>query len=147
MLETTRWNPFDEIFAFQRQADRLFNQIWRDLPAQTAEPWPSASLQVKASDDGWRIQVPMPGIDPAHVNLEVAGTTLTIRTEDPDTAQEGAARYERTLTVPQFLDLEKLSASHRHGMLELTLPLKDSVKPRRVQIQTEPETTKQLTAK
>jgi len=36
--------------------------------------------------------------------------------------------------IPQFLDVEKLTASHRHGMLRLTLPLKESVKPRRVQI-------------
>jgi hypothetical protein len=47
--------------------------------------------------------------------------------------------------IPQFLDLEKLTASHRHGMLRLTLPLKESVKPRRVQIETQVEDQKQLT--
>jgi HSP20 family molecular chaperone IbpA len=46
--------------------------------------------------------------------------------------------------IPQFLDLEKLTASHRHGMLRLTLPLKESVKPRRIQIETEVEEHKQL---
>jgi HSP20 family molecular chaperone IbpA len=40
---------------------------------------------------------------------------------------------ERTLTIPQFLDTEKISASHRHGLLQFTLPLKESVKPRRVE--------------
>ena len=51
------------------------------------------------------------------------------------------------MTVPQFLDLDRLTATHRHGMLELTLPLKESVKPRRVQIEgvTETKTQKQLT--
>ena len=43
------------------------------------------------------------------------------------------ARYEQTLTIPQFLDTKKISASHRHGLLQLTLPLKESVKPRRVE--------------
>jgi hypothetical protein len=46
--------------------------------------------------------------------------------------------------IPQFLDVEKLTASHRHGMLRLTLPLKESVKPRRVQIETQVEDQKQL---
>jgi hypothetical protein len=32
------------------------------------------------------------------------------------------------------LDLEKITASHKHGMLRLTVPFKDSVKPRRIQI-------------
>ena len=53
---------------------------------------------------------------------------------DPD---QNVSRYEQTLMIPQFLDLEKLTASHRHGMLRLTLPLRESVKPRRVQIDTQ----------
>ena len=57
---------------------------------------------------------------------------------------KNVTRYEQTLVIPQFLDLEKLTASHRHGMLRLTLPLKDSVKPRRVQIETEAEDQKRL---
>ena len=49
------------------------------------------------------------------------------------------------MTVPQSLDLDRITATHRHGMLELTLPLKDSVKPRRVQIEGVAESQKQLT--
>jgi hypothetical protein len=47
--------------------------------------------------------------------------------------------------MPQFLDLEKIRASHHHGMLRLALPLKESVKPRRIQIETRTDDTKQLT--
>ena len=52
---------------------------------------------------------------------------------------------ETPVPVHLILDLEKLTASHRHGMLRLTLPLKESVKPRRVQIDTQVEDQKQLT--
>jgi HSP20 family protein len=44
--------------------------------------------------------------------------------------------------VPQFLDLEKISAAHKHGLLSLTLPLKESIKPRRIQIATGSEQKK-----
>jgi HSP20 family protein len=144
MFGMTRWSPFDDVFNFQREVDRAFNQFWSDLPTRTAVG-SSPSFQVHTSDDGWRIDVPMPGIDPKDVGLEVAGNTLAIRAE---TQAEGddkhVSRYEQTLTIPHFLDLDKLSASHRHGMLRLTLPLKDSVKPRRIQIDTKPEEQKQL---
>jgi HSP20 family protein len=146
MLGLTRWNTFDEVFNFQREVDRLFNQFWSDLPTRTANgSWPS--FQVHAHDDGWRIEVPMPGIDPKNVTLEVAGNTLAIRVADPG-EQKGTniSRLEQTIAVPQFLDLEKLTASLRHGMLELTLPLKDSVKPRRIEIDVTGTDTKQLTA-
>ena len=146
MFGLTRWNSFDDVFNFQREVDRLFNQFWSDLPTRTApSSGSSPSFQVNSTDDGWRIDIPLPGIDPKDVHLEVAGNNLSIRAEAPsDDKDKNSLRYEQTFTVPQFLDLEKLTASHRHGMLRLTLPLKESVKPRRVQIETEVEEHKQL---
>ena len=144
MFGMTRWSPFEEMFTFQREVDRLFNQFWSDLPTRTAAG-SSPSFQVNATDEGWRIDVPMPGIDPKDVTLEAAGNTLSIRAggQNGDTNDKNT-RYEQTLSLPQFLDLEKLSASHHHGMLRLSVPLKESVKPRRIQIETQPEEQKQL---
>ena len=145
MFGLTRWNSFDDVFSFQREVDRLFNQFWSDLPTRPAVSQ-GPSFQVNGTEDGWRVDVPLPGIDPKDVSLEVAGHNLTIRAETPsDGKDQNVSRYEQTLVVPQFLDLEKLTASHRHGMLRLTLPLKESVKPRRVQIDTQVEDQKQLT--
>ena len=139
----SRWNSFDDVFNFQREVDRLFTQFWSDLPARTASASPS--FHVNATEEGWRIDVPLPGIDPKNVDLEVAGNNLTIRAGSAgDKQDQNGARYEQTLTIPPFLDLDKLSASHRHGMLQLTVPLKESVKPRRIQIETQTEDQKQL---
>lgn len=143
MLGLTRWNSFDDVFNFQREVDRLFNQFWSDLPTRTASSSPS--FHVNSTDDGWRIDIPLPGIDPKDVHLEVAGNNLSIRAEVPSGDKDkNSMHYEQAFTVPQFLDLEKLAASHRHGMLRLTVPLKESVKPRRVQIETEIEDQKRL---
>ena len=134
MFGTTRWTQYDDIFNFQGEVDRLFNRFWRDLPTRTpvnATP----SFQVQTTDDGWQVEVPLPGIDPKYVHLEVAGNTLSIRVEVPGDTQHEALRREQTLNIPPFLDLEKLGASHQHGMLRLTMPIKDAVRPRRVEIQ------------
>jgi HSP20 family protein len=122
------------MFSLQREVDRLFNQFWNDLPTRTAAGQ-SPSFQVNSTDNGWHIDVPLPGVDPKHVNVEVAGTTLTIQAEEPGDKGERSLRYEQSFTVPQFLDLDKITASHKHGMLRLALPLKQSVKPRRIQIE------------
>lgn len=139
MFGLTRWNPVDDVFSFQREVDRLFNQFWNDLPTRTAAGQ-SPSFQVNSTEDGWRIDVPLPGVDPQNVNLEVAGNTLTIRADQPAEKDGQAIRYEQSFSIPQFLDLEKISASHKHGMLRLTLPLKESVKPRRIPIEGAPDT-------
>ena len=145
----TRWNRVDDVFTFQREVDRLFNQFWSDLPTRPGTTnGSSPSFHVNASEDGWRIDIPVPGIDPKDVSLDVAGNTLSIRAEGNGGDKEaGVARYEQSFTVPPFLDLDKLSASHRHGMLRLTLPLKESVKPRRIQIDTQDDGQKQLVSR
>ncbi len=134
MFGLTRWNPVDDVFSFQREVDRLFNQFWNDLPTRTAAGQ-SPSFQVNTTNDGWRIDVPLPGISPENVSLEVASNTLTIRAEEQGENGERAARYEQSFTIPQFLDLEKITASHKHGMLRLMAPLKENLKPRRIPIE------------
>lgn len=135
-------SPFDNFFQIQREFDRMFNQFWTDLPARTTNA--RSSFNVSANDDQWLIEVPIPGIDPKNVSLEVAGNTLTIKAREPKTDKRQEYNYEQTLTIPPFLDLDRISASHRHGMLELTIPVKDAVKPRRIQIGGERDERKQL---
>jgi HSP20 family protein len=137
-------NPFEDIFNFQREADRLFNQVWNDLSTHSFRS-ANYPFQVYTDDNDWRLEIPMPGIDPKQVSIDVAGNTISVRAEESGGRYDGEARYEQSVSVPQFLDLDKITASHRHGMLVLTLPLKDSVKPRRVQIEGVAEPQKQLT--
>jgi HSP20 family protein len=144
MFGLTRWNSFDDVFNFQREVDRLLTQFWSDLPTRTATG-SSPSFHVDTTEDGWRVDVPLPGIDPKNVSLEVAGNNLTIHADVPsENGNKNVPGYEQTLTIPQFLDLDKMTASHRFGMLRLTLPLKESVKPRQIKIETQVEDQKQL---
>jgi HSP20 family protein len=145
MFGLTRWNPVDDFFSFQRDIERMFDQFWSELPARTAAA-PANGFQVKSNDEGWRIDVPIPGIDPKHVNVDVAGHTVTLRAVEPAEDKSGdQVKYEQSFTLPQFLDVEKMTAAYHHGMLQFTVPLKDSVKPRRLQIETTGE-KKQLAA-
>ena len=84
----------------------------------------------------WRIGVALPGVAPENVEVNVTGQTVHIRAIE----REGDAtttRYEQMVTVPDTVDAEKIAATFRHGLLELTLPLKDVVKSRRIEISTE----------
>ena len=145
MLGLTRWNPYEELFNFQREVDHLFNRFWSDLPARSATG-SSTTFQVSSDEQGWRIDLPIPGIDPKDVTLEAAGNTLSIRAEDSANTKDRtrAVRYQQTLTLPQFLDLDKIGATYHHGMLRLTLPLKESVRPKRIRIDMAHEDQKQL---
>lgn len=126
-------SPLNDGFSTPPDVARMFDHLWSDLPRGAAAS-PISGLQVRTTDDGWRIDIPIPGIAPEDVALEASGNTVSIRTAVGDDKDSNSIRYERSFTVPRFLDLDKMTASYRHGMLELRLPLKESVKPRRIPI-------------
>ena len=144
MFGQTRRNSFENVFNFQREADRLLNQAWADVPARAFVSAPTYPFQIHTAEDSWRIEIPMPGIDPATVNLEVAGNTIVVRSEREGGRNDGATQWELTLTMPRIQDLDGVRATHRHGLLVLTVPLKESVKPRRIQIEGVTDTQNQL---
>ena len=113
MFRLSRGNSFDDVFNFQREVDRLFNQFWSDLPTRTAPAGASPAFQVNATDDGWRVDVPLPGIDPKGVSLEVAGNNLTIRAEAPEETRDQNVFALRTdaddSAVPRYSETDRLA--------------------------------------
>lgn len=150
----TRWNPFDELSTLHREMDRLFGRAFSDTPAGTvAQASFVPAVEVANQKDGWTVRLAIPGVDPKDLQIEVAGNTLTVRGErrreernEPYMTEFSYGRFERTLTLPESIDGDKVTANYRNGMLDLRLPLHESVKPRKVQIAVDKEKDeKQLT--
>ncbi len=147
MFGQVRDSSFGDVFNFQREVDR-FNQFLGNGPVRPVQTTPIYPFQIHTAQDYWRMEIPMPGVDPTRVTLEVAGNAIAVRVEHDGGRDDGATQWEQTITVPRILDLDGMRATHRHGMLVLTIPLKESVKPRRVQIDgvgADTKTQKQLT--
>jgi len=145
--ELVRWNPFDDLFALSRQFDRHIERpgrsqgrIGRSLSAPLAG-YPA--IDVTTEEHGWHLRVALPGIAPEDVDVTVAGTTLSLRATER-TGDQTQARYEHRVAVPEMVDAEKITATCRHGLLDVFLPFKEAVKPRRIEVST--EGTKRLSA-
>jgi HSP20 family protein len=101
---------------------------------------------VLSGKDAWHVRVALPGIDPKNVQIDLAGDTLTIRGErsrihpvgndktQAHLTEIAYGRFERTLTLPDAIDSDKVNATYNNGMLELSLPLRESLKPRRIEV-------------
>jgi HSP20 family protein len=140
MADLMRWNPFDEFRRITEAFERELNRWW-SRPAWTA--YSSFDTRISTSDDGYRIRIPLPGIAPEHVEVNVTGRTLHVRATERE-GDSDVVRYEQVLTLPATVDTEKIAATFNHGLLELTCPYQEAVKPRRIQIAT--EAPKQLQA-
>jgi HSP20 family molecular chaperone IbpA len=135
MFSVNRGTTFNDIFNFQSDIDRVANQVWNELPPCSSRTASSpCPFHVVTDRNHRRMLFPMPGIDPKMIAVDVTGNTIAVRAEQAGGSRDGEMHYEQTITVPPLLELGGLAATHRHGMLELTLPVKDGVKPRRIEI-------------
>ncbi len=140
MLSMTRWNPFEELGTLHLEMDRVFGRYAGEEPA--AGPAWTPATEVSTGDEGWKVRMALPGIDPNQVHVDLHGGNLTISGERTRTEPNGHGyssqirygRFERAFTLPAKVDAEQVSARYDHGMLELTLPLAETAKPRRIAI-------------
>ena len=86
----------------------------------------------------------LPGADPASIDVQVEQNALTVRAERFFEEREGdevlvrertEGAFSRQMFLGQHLDLERIQASFDHGVLTLTIPIAETAKPRRIEIQ------------
>ena len=141
MLSLSRWNPFEELTNLHREMDRVFGRSWDEVPAGRSWSWVPAS-EVASDEQGWKVQMALPGIDPKDVHVDLNNNVLTVtgeRTMKGEKAEQhlseiGYGRFERSFTLPENVDLTNVGAHFENGMLELTLPVTEAAKPRRIEI-------------
>ena len=148
-MALVRWDPVREIDTLQGEMNRLFSTFF-DQPAQarggnggTARRWIPAMDLVEAGEH-FVLKADLPGLSEGDVNIEVENNVLTVsgerRTELED-KHEGYYRLERafgsfsrSLTLPEGIDPDAVTAAFDNGVLEVRIPKPAQAKPRRVQI-------------
>lgn len=89
------------------------------------------------------LEVDLPGIDPASVDLTVERNELRIEAQRSRPSVEGRqylvqersmGRTTRRLFLGENLDTDHLDAEYHQGVLTLRIPLRESAKPRKVEI-------------
>jgi HSP20 family protein len=112
-------------------------------------------MDVARVGDRYVLDADLPGIDPATVDIDVSGRFLTIRAERPVRAQEGATylsrergtgSYARRFTLGSGIDSSAISASYDNGVLSVVLPISESAKPRKVEVQSAPAAVAEVAA-
>jgi HSP20 family protein len=147
-MTIVRWEPLREFSTLQNEMNRLFNTVF-DAPAgagnggQPMRRWMPA-MDLLETEDHFVLRADLPGLTEDDVNIELEDTTLTIsgqRKAEHEERKEGAYRVERafgsfsrSLTLPQGVDPEAVTANFEHGVLEVHVPKPEQRKPRRIAI-------------
>jgi HSP20 family protein len=128
---------------FSRDVDRLFDAFFGSGEQQSRRWVPAIDL-VEA-EDHFVLKADLPGLVEDDVSIEVQDGMLTIsgeRKAEHESRERGWYRVERafgsfsrSLTLPDGVDADAISARFDRGVLEVRIPKPEERKPRRVQIQ------------
>ena len=117
--------------------------IQKENPVAEHEPVYVPRVDIRESAEGFTVVADLPGADEKSVEATVQNRVLTIegwgRPEKPQgheaLGQEfGCGRYRRDFTLPDAVDPERIQARVKHGVLTVTIPKKDEVKARKIQV-------------
>jgi HSP20 family protein len=126
--------------------NRLFNTFF-DAPTTGnggARRWIPA-MDLVETEDHFVLKADLPGLSDEDVHIDVEGDVLTVsgeRKSEHEDKREGYVRVERafgafrrSLTLPEGVDAEAVTARFDSGVLEVRIPKPEQRKPRRVAIQ------------
>ena len=129
-----------------RNADpfREFDRLTQQLMGTTNRP---AVMPMDAWREGDRfvLEFDLPGVATESIDLDVERNVLTIRAErlarNGDWQMLASERprgtFSRQLVLGDNLDLERIDAAYRDGVLRLVVPVAEKAKPRKIEIQTD----------
>ena len=154
-----RWDPFRDLVRLQDRVNRLFDEsLARSGAARPADAAARPSWQPPVdlfeASDRYVIRADLPGVESASVDLQIEEGELVLRGErtlDPSVPRERYLRLERPhgtfvlrMALPDSVDRVGIEASHRNGVLEVTLPKRKEEPLGRVRLSVSGETSKSV---
>lgn len=126
---------------FSRDLNRLYDAFF--APTRETQGF-SPAMDLVEADDHFLLRADLPGMSEGDVAIEVQDNSLTIsgeRRSEQEQSREGFyrversfGRFSRSLTLPEGVNPEAISASFDRGVLEVRIPKPEERKPRRVEI-------------
>jgi len=129
----------------------MFEHLFNRLPGLIEEPWfpQAATLDLEENEKEYRVRVDLPGFEPGEIAVEVTDRCLLIRARHETTSENrvpprttGAEMMgeemvlARQVELPSCVEVGKVTASYHLGQLEIMLPRKECVLPRKVAVTT-----------
>jgi HSP20 family protein len=151
MANITRFDPLGEMVTLRQAMDRLFEDSFvSPLTLRTYNgEGTSPALDVHQTADEIVVSAALPGMKAEDVDITITGQTLSIRGEfkadekvERDQYLYRERRYgsfHRQLQLPVRVQGDAATANFEDGVLTLTIPKAEEVKPRQIQIKAAPK--------
>ena len=137
-----RRNPFNQ---FREEVDRLVTGVLAGRPNGLIPGMfrGQPAINVWEQNDALKVEMELPGIKSDQLDISVASGELSVKVNVPDEAQENVTyhrrerpigSFSRIVRLPVEVDVDRVEADLRDGVLTITLPKAESAKPRKINV-------------
>lgn len=149
-MAIVRWDPFRNVMSLQDRINRLFNESfprnWEGGEDIAVRDWnPAVDIFEKA--DAIVIHAEIPGVKKEDVSVEFKDGVLTLKGQrefNTEVKEENYYRrersfgsFQRSFTMPDSVDVDKIKANFKDGVLEIEIPKLEEKKPKQIEVKIE----------
>lgn len=141
----TYWMDLNDPLRAFENVRRRMGQVLREYDetagAQTRASYPRASL--RDTKDAFVLAAEVPGVAEADLKITATHDSLTVTGERKSSVPEGyaahrqergALRFARSFALPAKIDVEKITAGLKHGVLTVTMPKHPESQPKSITV-------------
>ena len=145
-MSIVRYDPFRDLRSLQDEVNRLFTtNLSRAFGDEgiARGAW-NPSVDIYENKDQIVLEAELPGMRREDFDLSIENNVITLRGERRFEKKEESDNYHRversygsftrSFTLPQTVTAEGSTAEYRNGVLRVTLPKREEVKARRIEI-------------
>ena len=119
----------------ESEIDRLFETALSGFGADAPNRFP---VDLYEDKDNTYLRAELPGVAREDINVEMTDGYLTVSAARKTPAAEGAGErsfsFSRSVSIPEEVHADKVSASYENGVLTVTLPKREEAKPRKISV-------------
>ncbi|UCF71801.1 MAG: Hsp20/alpha crystallin family protein [candidate division WOR-3 bacterium] len=140
----SRWEPFRDMLSLRADMDRLFTTLFGQAPEEREGFW-APVVDIEEDNENILVKAEIPGMKKEDIKVSVQGNMLNITGERKQESEvksktfhrveRSYGRFSRMITLPTDVDSDKVKASYKDGILSITMPKPESVKPRHVDVE------------
>lgn len=147
-MTLVRYNPNRSYLSMQDTmnslVNALFNSEFSETNSDSGEYAPR--MDMKETEDAYSVKLTMPGIDKDNIDISISDGVLTIKGETKEDAENEDENgkylvrehkhytYYRSVRLPSEVQADKAEAEYKNGILLLTLPKAEEVKPKSIPV-------------
>jgi HSP20 family protein len=143
MSNLARWEPVRDTMTLREAMDRLFDDAFT-RPISMSGGSVTPAIDLYQNDDEVIVKASLPGLEAEDVQISVTADILTLRGEFKQDTEEKETTYhirehrygsfERSIMLPTDVQTDKAKADFENGILTISLPKAEAVKPRTINI-------------